>query len=418
MFDAVVLAASPHAGTRILGLTLAERGRRVAARAGARRIRVVEDAHAARELAAWHAEGGAPALLILRAGDQLVHTPLVEPLLAGAAEQRIAVGPDGAYAGAMWLAPAAAREAVAALAESTGDAAALAACWPEAERIAHGAIARHPATTPAERRAAARMLLRILIKVEDSAVSNYLYRPISRPISRVLVATPVTPNQISGAVAVIGMIGCWLIAHAGQRNLVLGAGLVLAAGILDGCDGEVARLRLTSSKFGAWLDTVVDELTTTVYFAALGYHTHLHHPDQTWILPSIAVGLAGYLASVYGIYYFLVVVSKTGNSQHYIGDLELVDGSSGGELRRRQRTSSAPPWLRKLGGLLILGVRRDFINVAALAMALVDGYFVLYLGMLAGGVITAAVVVLEHVKLRRQLREVARRGATPRLVGL
>jgi len=415
MFDAVVLADSPHAGVRILGLTLAERGRRVAARAGARRVCVVEDAGAARALAAWHAEGGAPALLIVRAGDQLVHTPLVEPLLAGAAERRIAVGPDGAYAGAIWLGPAAAREAIEALAGG-GDDRALAARWADAERIAHGAIACHPATTPAERRAAARMLLRILIKAEDSAVSNYLYRPISRPISRLLVGTPVTPNQVSFTVAVIGMIGCWLTAHAGQRNLILGAALVLFAGILDGCDGELARLRLTSSKFGAWLDTVVDELTTTVYFVAIGYHTHLHHPDLPWLVPSIAAGLAGYAASIYGIYYFLVVVSKTGNSQHYVGDLEIVESEAGIGLRPRRRTSTAPPWLRKLGGILILLVRRDCVNLIALAVTLVDGYFAIYLMMLAGGLVTAAVVVLEHLKLRRQLREVARRGATPHLV--
>jgi hypothetical protein len=275
VFDAVVLADSPHAGARVLGLSLAERGRRVAARAGARRVRVVDGPDRAGELAAWHAEGGAPALLILRAGDQVVHPPLVEPLLAGAPDddaRRIAVGPDGAYAGAIWLPAAAAGEAIAALAQGTGDAA-LAARWADATPIAHGAIARHPATTPDERRGAARMLLRILVKAEDSPVSKYLYRPISRPITRLLVGTPVTPNQVSYAVAVIGLLGCWFTTRPGQQNLVIGAALVLVAGFIDGCDGELSRLRLTSSKLGAWLDTIVDELTTTVYFVAIGYHT-------------------------------------------------------------------------------------------------------------------------------------------------
>jgi phosphatidylglycerophosphate synthase len=422
MFDAVVLADSPHAGVRVLGLTLAERGRRVAGRAGARRVLVVDGAGAAGELAAWHTEGGAPALLILRAGDQVVHPPLVDPLLAGgqpggpAGGRRIAVGPDGAYAGAMWLSAGAAGEAIAALSRDLGADAELAARWTDAERIAHGAIARHPATTRDERRRAARMLLRILVKAEDSPVSKYLYRPISRPITRLLVGTPVTPNQVSYVVALIGLLGCWFTARPGPQNLILGAVLVLVAGFIDGCDGEISRLRLTSSKFGAWLDTVVDELTTTAYFVAIGYHTYLHHPDLPWLAPSIAAGLACYLLSVYGIYYFLIVVSKTGNSQHYVGDLEIVESEAGPGLRPRHRASTAPPWLRKLGGVLILMVRRDFINIVSLAATLVDAYFAIYLFMLAGGAITAIVVVPEHLKLRRQLREITRRGATPRLV--
>jgi phosphatidylglycerophosphate synthase len=420
VFDAVVLADSPHAASRVLGLTLAERGRRVAARVGARRVIVVDGPDVAGGLAAWHAEGGAPALLVLRAGDQVVHPPLVEPLLGGDGERRIAIGPDGAYAGAIWLSAAAAPDAIAAIAAGAkngpGVDAELAARWPDAARIVHGEIARHPATTRAERAGAARMLLRILVKSEDSPISKYVYRPISRPLTRLLVGTPVTPNQVSYVVALLGLVGCWFTARPGQQNLIIGAALVLVAGFIDGCDGELARLRLTSSKFGAWLDTIVDELTTTVYFVAIGYHTYLHHPDLPWVAPSIAIGLGCYLASVYIIYYFLIVVSKTGNSQHYIGDLEIVDGEDGVGLRPRRKISTAPAWLSKVGGVLLLLVRRDFINLLSFTAMLVDGYFAIYLTMLTGGVVTIFVIIPEHVKLRRQLREVARRGAQPRLV--
>jgi phosphatidylglycerophosphate synthase len=421
MLDAVVLAGGPHAGARVLGLTLAERGRRVAARAGARRVLVVDGPEAAARLPAWYAEGDAPALLILRAGDQVVHPPLVEPLLEPpgkpAAARRIAVGPDGAYAGALWLSAEAAPEAVAALAEAGDTDAVLAVRWPDAARVPHGEIARHPATTPAERRAAARMLMRILVKAEDSPISKYLYRPVSRPLTRLLVGTPITPNQVSYAVAVIGLLGCWLTARPGYGNLVLGAALVLVAGFIDGCDGELSRLRLTSSKLGAWLDTVVDEMTTTVYLVAIGYHTYLHRPDLPWIAPSIAVGFVGCVVVIYGIYFFLIVVSKTGNSQHYLGDLEIVTGADGAlGLRARPRASTTPPWLQKLGALLLLGLRRDFVNLLALALALADAYLVLYLAMLAGAVVSAIGITFEHLRLRRQLRELARRGATPRLV--
>lgn len=415
--DVLVLADSPHAGATILGLTLVERGRRVAGKLGARRVLVIDGAAAAAGLAAWDAERGDAPLVVLRAGDQLVHPPLVEPLLRGSGERRVAVDPDGGYAGAMWLAGASAREAIAAIAANpgTGDRE-LAARWPDAERLPHGDVARHPATTREERKGAARMLLRLLVKAEDSPISKYIYRPISRPITRLLVGTPITPNQVSVVVGLLGLLGCWFTAQPGQRAAVIGAALVLLAGFVDGCDGELARLRLTSSKFGAWLDTVVDELTTTLYFVAIGWHTHVHHPGERWIVPSLVIGAVCYLISVYVIYYFLIVVSKTGNSQHYVGDLEIVDDPAGGALRARPKISSAPAWVQRLFGLLLLVVRRDFVNLCALALTLADAYYALYLIMLAAGVFAVFVTIPEHLKLRGQLRELARRGATPRLL--
>ncbi|MCW5807712.1 MAG: CDP-alcohol phosphatidyltransferase family protein, partial [Deltaproteobacteria bacterium] len=307
---------------------------------------------------------------------------------------------------------AAAAEAIAALAADPDDRV-LAARWTDAVRVEHGPIARHAATTREERRAATRMLLQILVKHEDSPVSRYIYRPLSRPLSRLLVDTPVTPNQVSILVGIIGLIGCWFAAQASQRDLVIGSVLVLAAGIIDGCDGEIARLRLITSKFGAWLDTVVDELTTMAFFIAVGLHLYARHPEP-WVPPLIAVGALGIFLTVYVIYYFLIHVSKTGNSQHYIGDLVLDDG--GGLHPRPRAASTFPPWVRKIGYAIMLVIRRDFINLGCVLIALVDGYYVIFAGIGTGGVVTAAIIVPEHFRLRAQLREIARRGAEPHLV--
>ncbi len=421
-FDAVVLASSPHARQILLGLTLVERGRRVALKAGARRVHVVETADDAAALPSWDAGRGAAGLLVIRAGDQLVHRPLVEPLVAGSGHRRIAVGPDGAYAGALFADGDAAAAAITALAEDPAGDSVLVAAWnteagDDVTRIPHGDIAVHPATTAAERKGATRMLLRILVKPdEDSPVSKYIYRPLSRPITRLLVGTPITANQVSYAVAAIGLVGCWLISRGDQPSMILGAALVFFACVIDGCDGELSRLRLTSSRFGAWLDTVVDETTTTLLLVAFGLHTYAHHP-ASWLAASIPIGVVGYVASVYGIYYFCIVVLKAGGSQYYIGSLELVDTADGVALRPKPAAaSSLPPWMQRIGVAAMYVVRRDFINLAALALTLVDAYEVLYVGMLLGGIVAPIVVIPEHLRLRRQLREVARRGGTPRLV--
>jgi phosphatidylglycerophosphate synthase len=349
---------------------------------------------------------------VIRGGDQLVHHPLPKALLAGTGDRRIAVGPDGEYAGALYASDG--KALVAALATQSDRE--LAKTW-DAERCAHGDIARHDATTPAERKAAVKMLLRILTKAdEDSPVSKYIYRPVSKPLTRMLLHTSITPNQVTVVVGIIGLIGCLLTALPGQAMLIWGAGLVFASGILDGCDGEIARLKITSSPLGAWLDTIVDEITSVAYFIAIGIHTYQAHPEP-WIGGSVVVGTLGYLASIYGIYYFCIVVLKAGGSQYYVGTLDVVESASGVGLKARARApSNLPKWVLFLGQWALYVIRRDFINLAAFVLTFFNAYEVIYTGILVGAIVSGTIIAREHVRLRGQLREVARRGGTPRLV--
>lgn len=417
MFDAVVLATAPAANDKLLGITLGERGRRVALKAGARRVYVIDSDAAIAKLHDWDRERGDAALLVIRAGDQVVHLPLVQPLLNGAAARRIAIDDAGHYAGALWADAAHGREVIAALTLSADSAEQnLVAGWKDAERIRHGDIARHAAATPAEKRGAERMLLQLLVKAsEDSPVSKYVYRPLSRPLTRLLLKTPITPNQVSYFVGVLGLAGCALTALPSHAALVWGALLVFLSCVIDGCDGEIARMKLQFSPFGAWLDTVIDEITQVSYFFAIGYHTYQHHPSG-WLAASIAIGGISYVLTIYAIYYFSIVVIKKGGSQYYEGDLEIVDTADGPALRKRVKVSTAPAWAKTLGQIFLYMVRRDFINLAALIVALFDGYAIIYAGIWLGTVAAGAIIVPEHLRLRRQLAEIKRRGGVPRYV--
>jgi phosphatidylglycerophosphate synthase len=57
------------------------------------------------------------------------------------------------------------------------------------------------------------------------------------------------------------MGGCW--------TMVIGALLSVWASILDGCDGEVARLKLQVSNFGCWLETICDYLYYLFIFVGM-----------------------------------------------------------------------------------------------------------------------------------------------------
>ncbi|MFQ5986172.1 MAG: NTP transferase domain-containing protein, partial [Thermoplasmata archaeon] len=95
-------------------------------------------------------------------------------------------------------------------------------------------------------------LLRNLAKKEDGPVARYLNRPLSRRISRRVVNWPLTPDHwtiLSFSAAVAGSL---FLAVGPLVGFVVGGLLAQFASILDGTDGEVARLRLTASARGGW----------------------------------------------------------------------------------------------------------------------------------------------------------------------
>jgi len=85
-----------------------------------------------------------------------------------------------------------------------------------------------------------------------------LNRRISIPISRQLIKFPITPNMVSIFTLGVGIAAAGFFAYGGYWSTLLGAFLCLFASILDGSDGEVARLKLQESDFGCWLETICD----------------------------------------------------------------------------------------------------------------------------------------------------------------
>jgi phosphatidylglycerophosphate synthase len=421
--DAIVLSDA-LSGVMIAGLSAGERAIRVARRVGASRVLVVDPGRAG--LVAWRGDRTCP-VLVIRA-DQLVHPPLVAPLCAAAPEGlAIAVGPEGDYAGALRATGPDATAVIAALARGDSDAAIAAGAT---ARVAHGAIARHPIATPAERRAAHRWLYRILIKPQDNAITRYLYRPISFPLTRVLVWTPISPNQVSYLVAALVALGCWLTAGPSFAGVTAGTAVILAASYLDCCDGEIARVKLLSSRWGAWLDTVVDELTTLGYLAALGWHCHrVYGPrffgaagDALGVDPWLAATIAGVAAvawTMYCIYYNLVVVVGSANSQDYAGRVEVVPGATPRSVRVQPRVVDPAAPRRVLPRWLALPVtyapyliRRDFIAWAALGVAIMHATHLLFALFFVGSIVTVVIVAIDHARLRRLQRSLVRRGLT------
>jgi phosphatidylglycerophosphate synthase len=94
-------------------------------------------------------------------------------------------------------------------------------------------------------------------KDTDNTIARW-NRTVSLPISIALIRTPVTANQLSVALVALGFYSAWLFSLGHYATGALGGFLSLAASVLDGCDGEIARLKYQESALGCWIETFGD----------------------------------------------------------------------------------------------------------------------------------------------------------------
>ena len=143
--------------------------------------------------------------------------------------------------------------------------------------------------TPEDLRAARGALRRSLAKGSDGAVSRYLNRPISTRVTMLLAPLRLSPNLLSIVTGVIGLVGGCLFA---ARHGVAGALMVHASSVLDGIDGETARLHSRSGPRGAMLDNLLDRMVDAGVIVGLGLWAIRAPvtPKAFLILFAIAVG--------------------------------------------------------------------------------------------------------------------------------
>lgn len=114
-------------------------------------------------------------------------------------------------------------------------------------------------------------------KNNDGPVSRWLNRPISTRISKFLVNFNISPNQISFFSFVLSMIAAGLFALGNYWFLASGGIIAQFASIIDGSDGEVARLKYVSSDYGGWFDAVLDRYADA--FLLLGLTWYVYSQD-------------------------------------------------------------------------------------------------------------------------------------------
>ena len=91
--------------------------------------------------------------------------------------------------------------------------------------------------------------------VEEWADRRF-FRPIGWRLARALVPTRVTPDAVTLASLVVGLVAGHLFWYASAWINAAGVLLFVASDVLDSADGQLARLRGTSTRTGRILDGV------------------------------------------------------------------------------------------------------------------------------------------------------------------
>ena len=158
-----------------------------------------------------------------------------------------------------------------------------------------------------DRRRAQQRLFASLIKPSDGPVSRHLNRHISRAITRMVIPLGVTPNAMTVFVLVTGLWGAYAASSPSPGSQLFGAFLYQLHSIIDGCDGEIARLTQRFGKHGALIDSMVDDLCNGAFFFGLSLGV-ARMTESTWPLATGALTALAY-AGVIGLQYSAVLRS-------------------------------------------------------------------------------------------------------------
>jgi phosphatidylglycerophosphate synthase len=280
-----LVPAQGEPGWMLAGLSVGERTRRALAKAG---------------IATDPAGASAPQLLI--AADALLEPEAVRTLADGAEDAELAVAPAGGTE-----LPAALRVPADTPAPTdTDDLGALLERFRAQGRLRFvdtGDARCCRLRSAADARSVEGEMLASLIRPTDGFFARHFDRHLSRRISVVLVRWGAHPNLVTAAATLVGLVGAGLLASVDRPLQVLGALIFIFATVLDGCDGEVARLSLRTSELGRRLDLIGDNIVNAAVFLAIGYASFRAEPTPLF-LTAVGAALVGLcLATAAGFWY-------------------------------------------------------------------------------------------------------------------
>jgi phosphatidylglycerophosphate synthase len=177
---------------------------------------------------------------------------------------------------------------------------------------------------------------------------NEIWYFMNRWVVRLLYPTSVTPNQITFLSLVFGLASAIFYVSGIPDALVWGAIFLYGKVFLDNVDGNLARVRGTTSRFGRFLDSLADFLVTVlVYIAVTVYLVRSTGMQEYWVLGLLGL-LACFMQSTFFVFYLVNYTSRAGSYEK-----NRVDESITEEDKRKVEEGQTDPWDLRLQTLFV-----------------------------------------------------------------
>jgi hypothetical protein len=116
----------------------------------------------------------------------------------------------------------------------------------------------------------------------EEPLDLYFYRIISFLFVKIILPFPITPNQISIAALIMGLISAVFYASGTQEAFLIAAVFYAIYYLFDLSDGQVARLKKNGTRIGRIVDGIADYVTHLSIYIGLGIG--LGNELNTWLL--------------------------------------------------------------------------------------------------------------------------------------
>jgi phosphatidylglycerophosphate synthase len=132
--------------------------------------------------------------------------------------------------------------------------------------------------------------VRRTLEIEE-VTNRYFIHPLASHLVPVFAALRIPPNAVSLAGMAFGISAG--VAYSEYQNrwcVIAGFTLMVAWHVMDGADGQLARLTNTQSQFGKVLDGVCDYVTFIAVYSGLAIDLSREYGERIWLLV-VAAGI-------------------------------------------------------------------------------------------------------------------------------
>lgn len=221
----------------------------------------------------------------------------------------------------------------------------------------------------------------------DGLVAYFINRPCSLQISKRLANSPITPNMVTGFGLIVGLAAAALVASGNPAVMCIAVVLWQISSMVDGIDGELARMRMSPSHSGEWFDTVADDITNITFMLGLGHGLYMLGENFPFMGENssvyyfyVAACVCGLMVIAVGWFYALFVKMGIASHNHFEWGFEKENK----ENRKEEKRSALRRIADAVAGGFAWIAKRDFYTFLIMVLVCCQLHKTAYFVMLVG----------------------------------